>query len=150
MANTHTSLHYHVIFSTKNRERWITGEIEERVWAYLGGIARQNDIKCLLAGGVEDHVHKLIGIPAKLSVSEALKRIKGGSSLWIKDNFPGLKGFGWQDGYGAFTVSKSNIPKVQEYIRGQREHHRIKTFQEEYRAFLDKHEVEYDEKYLWD
>ena len=150
MANTYTCLHYHVIFSTKNRERWITPEFEERIWAYLGGIARQNDITPLLVGGVDDHIHMLLSIPPAISVSEALKRIKGGSSGWIKENFPGLQGFGWQDGYGAFTVSKSQIPEVEGYVRGQREHHRVKTFQEEYRALLDKHGVEYNEKYLWD
>ncbi|MGD0252855.1 MAG: IS200/IS605 family transposase [Verrucomicrobiota bacterium] len=150
MANTYTCLYYHVIFSTKRRERWITRDIEQRVWAYLGGIACQNNLKPLLIGGVDDHVHMLLSMPPSISVSEAIKRIKGGSSGWVKDNFHGLKGFGWQDGYGAFTVSKTQIPEVDEYIRNQREHHRLKTFQEEYRAFLDKHEIEYDERYLWD
>jgi putative transposase len=150
MANTYTCLHYHMIFSTKQRERWITQDIEQRVWAYLGGIARENDLKPLLIGGVDDHVHMLVSMPPSISVSEALKRIKGGSSGWVKENFPNLQGFGWQDGYGAFTVSKSQIHGVEEYIRGQREHHRVKTFQEEYRAFLNKHEIKYDERYLWD
>jgi hypothetical protein len=76
--------------------------------------------------------------------------IKGGSSGWIQDTFPTMKGFGWQDGYGAFTVSKSNVPEVTAYIQGQREHHRVKTFQEEYLTLLKKHEIEYDERYLWD
>jgi putative transposase len=150
MANTFTCLHYHVIFSTKQRERWITQDIEQRVWAYLGGIARENDLKPLLIGGVDDHVHMLLSIPPPIPVSEALKRIKGGSSGWVKENFCNLQGFGWQDGYGAFTVSKSQIHEVEEYIRGQREHHRVRTFQEEYRAFLVKHEIKYDERYLWD
>jgi REP element-mobilizing transposase RayT len=150
MANIYTCLYYHVIFSTKRRERWITQDIEQRVWAYLGGIACQNNLKPLLIGGVDDHVHMLLSMPPSISVSEAIKRIKGGSSGWVKDNFHGLKRFGWQDGYGAFTVSKTQIPEVDEYIRNQREHHRLKTFQEEYRAFLDKHEIEYDERYLWD
>jgi putative transposase len=149
MANTYTCLHYHVIFSTKHRERWITQDIEQRIWEYLGGIARQNDLKPLMIGAVEDHIHMLLTVPPSLSVSDALKRIKGGSSGWVKENFPSLQGFGWQDGYGAFTVSKSQIHEVDEYIRNQREHHRVKTFQEEYRAFLDKHEVEYNEQYLW-
>jgi len=83
-------------------------------------------------------------------MSDALKRIKGGSSGWVKENFPACQGFGWQDGYGAFTVSKSQIPEIEAYIRNQHEHHRMKTFQEEYRSFLDKHGVQYDERYLWD
>ncbi|HEY5909344.1 MAG TPA: IS200/IS605 family transposase [Verrucomicrobiae bacterium] len=150
MANTFTSLHYHMIFSTKHREPWIRKEIEERLWAYLGGIARQIDLKPLLIGGVDDHVHMLLGAPPTIALSEAVKRIKGGSSGWIKENLPGCLGFGWQDGYGAFTVSKSQLGEVDQYIRNQREHHRFKTFQEEYRAFLDKHEIHYDERYLWD
>ena len=89
-------------------------------------------------------------MPPSIAVSEASKRIKGGSSGWVKENFPGCRGFSWQDGYGAFTVSKSAIPEVEEYIRNQREHHRARTFKDEYLAFLDKHEVYYEEKYLWD
>lgn len=150
MANTYTCLHYHAIFSTKGRERWITPVFEERIWAYLAGIASQNDLNPILIGGVEDHVHILFSMPPSISISEAIKQIKGGSSSWVKANFPGLGHFAWQDGYGAFTVSKSQIPEVQDYIGGQREHHRTKTFQEEYRAFLDKHGVKYDERYLWD
>jgi REP element-mobilizing transposase RayT len=150
MANTYTSLHYHVIFSTKNRERWITPAIEHRVWEYLGGIARENDLTPKIIGGVDDHIHLLFSMPPNITVSEALKRIKGGSSGWVKATFPRCGGFGWQDGYGAFTVSKSQIPEVTSYLRGQREHHKLKTFMEEYRALLDKHEVEYDERYLWD
>ena len=150
MANTFTSLHYHVIFSTKHREPWIGREQEDRVWAYLGGIARQAEIKPLLIGGMEDHIHMLLGLPPTITVSEALKRIKGGSSGWVKENFPGCQGFGWQDGYGAFTVSKSQLSDLEDYIRKQREHHRFKTFQEEYRAFLDKHGITYNERYLWD
>jgi REP element-mobilizing transposase RayT len=150
MARTYTCLYYHVVFSTKNRERWIAQAFENRVWDYLGGIARQNGLNPVLIGGVDDHVHLLLSIPPSIGLSEAVKQIKGGSSGWVKANFPGLGGFAWQDGYGAFTVSKSQIPEVEEYIRGQREHHRIKSFQEEYRAFLDKHGIEYNEKYLWD
>ena len=148
MANTFTSLHYHVIFSTKNREPRIGQDIEQRVWSYLGGIARENDMKALLVGSVENHVHLLLGIPAALSLSKALQLIKGGSSVWLKENFPGMQGFAWQDGYAAFTVSRSQLPEVEEYIRGQREHHRIKTFEEEYRVFLDKHAIPYKEEYV--
>jgi REP element-mobilizing transposase RayT len=123
MANTFTSLHYHVIFSTKHREPWISPDLEERVWKFLGGIARENGMKALLIGGMPDHVHLAL---------------------------PQMRGFAWQDGYGAFSVSKSNLPEVTAYIQNQREHHRIKTFQEEFLAFLVRHGVEYDERYLWD
>jgi REP element-mobilizing transposase RayT len=150
MANTFTSLHYHVIFSTKNREPWIRPEIETRVWSYLGGIARENDLKAILIGGIENHVHLLLGIPPTVAVSKAVQLIKGGSSAWLKDALPGARGFGWQDGYGAFTVSKSLVPEVENYIRHQREHHRVKTFEEEYRAVLEKHEIRFEERYLFD
>jgi len=150
MANTFTSLQYHVVFSTKNREPWLRPEVQERVWSYLGGIARQNHLEPLLIGGVHDHIHLLIGIPPTVAVSEALKKIKGGSSVWIKQNIPGCRGFSWQDGYGAFTVSKSQEPEVKHYIGNQREHHRIKTFREEYLSLLRRHEIKYEERYLWD
>jgi REP element-mobilizing transposase RayT len=149
MANTYTSLHYHIIFSTKNRERWITPDIEQRIWEYLGGIAKKNDMKALQIGGVEDHVHLVLGIPPTLAISKVLQLLKSGSSKWIHDNFLALAAFEWQDGYGAFTVSRSQLPDVIEYVKNQREHHRMHTFQEEYRAFLDKHGIEYDERYLW-
>lgn len=149
MGNTYTSLHYHLVFSTKNRELWIRPDIEQRVWEYLGGIARQNDMKALQIGGIEDHVHLVVSIPATLPVSKALQLLKGGSSKWIHETFLDLAGFAWQDGYGAFTVSKSQLPDVVHYVASQREHHRTRTFQEEYRAFLEKHEIEYDERYVW-
>ena len=100
MANTFTSLHYHVIFSTKHREAWIARDQEERLWACLGGIARQNQLKPLLIGGMEDHIHILLGSPPTITVSEALKRIKGGSSGWVKENIPGCRGWlaGWLRG----------------------------------------------------
>ena len=149
MANTYTSLHYHVIFSTKNRELLIHQDIEQRVWSYLGGISRENDMKALLVGGIENHLYLLLGLPAALSVSKALQLIKGGSSGWMKENLPGMGSLAWQDGYAAFTVSKSQVPEVEEYIRGQREHHRVRTFEEEYRTFLDRREIDYDEEYVF-
>ena len=150
MANTYTSLHYHLVFSTKNRERWITPEVEERIWAYLGGIAKENKMHPVQIGGIEDHVHVLLGAPASMAPSKIAQLIKGGSSAWIHDTFPNMRAFAWQDGYGAFTVSKSSISDVVAYIRGQREHHRTKSFQDEYLALLKKHEIQYDVRYLWD
>jgi REP element-mobilizing transposase RayT len=150
MGNTYTSLHYHFVFSTKNRERLISHEIEERIWEFLGGIARENGMNPLLVGGMPDHIHMAVGGPPTLSVSKAIQQIKGGSSKWIKDVFPNLRGFQWQDGYGAFAVSKSGLPALTEYIGIQREHHRIKTFKEEFVALLVRHEIEFDEQYLWD
>lgn len=149
MANTFSALTYHVIFSTKNRERWIGHEIESRIWTYMAGIAMEKEMKTLRIGGMPDHVHLLVAIPAKLAVSKAVQLIKGASSKWIHDVFPKLGGFGWQDGFGAFTVGKSQIRKVDDYIRDQREHHRVKSFQEEFLAFLRRHEIAYDPQFVW-
>ena len=150
MGNTYTSLHYHIVFSTKGRQRWLRPAIEQRVWAYLGGIARENKMRPIQIGGVEDHVHLLLGAPPTLAPSKIAQLIKGGSSSWIHGEFPQLRCFAWQDGYGAFAVSKSHLPQVVEYIGGQREHHRQRSFQEEFTAFLSRHGTEHDAKYLWD
>jgi putative transposase len=150
MANTYTALHYHFVFSTKNRKAWIKAEIEERIWKFLGGIARKNGVKPLKIGGVEDHIHMLVGAPATIAPAKIAQLVKGGSSAWIHDTFPELADFAWQDGYGAFTVSKSAIPHVTEYIENQREHHRKMTFQEEYLAMLERHGIEFDLRYVWD
>src|SRR3712207_5658004 len=112
MANTYTSLNYHVIFSTKSREPFLTNQIRERLWPYLGGIARENDMKALVIGGVADHVHLLLSVPATMAVAKAVQLIKGGSSHWLKETFADLTAFAWQDGYGAFTVSESQIAAV--------------------------------------
>jgi putative transposase len=138
MANTYTSLHYHIIFSTKNREPWIVRDIEHRGWAYIGGIARAHKMTALQVGGVENHIHALVTAPATVAPAQIAQYLKGDSSKWIHDEFPNLRGVGWQDGYGGFTVSKSNLPEVVRYIQNQRDHHRKRTFQEEYLEFLQK------------
>ncbi len=149
MANTFTALFYHIVFSTKNRVEYIKPEIEARVWAYIGGIARKHGLTALQVGGMRDHVHVLVLAGPTFAPSEIAKSLKGDSSKWIHEEFPLLRGFAWQDGYGAFTVSKSNVETVIDYIRNQHEHHRKKTFQEEYLEFLNRHEIEYDERYVW-
>ncbi|MEJ2050781.1 MAG: IS200/IS605 family transposase [Calditrichota bacterium] len=149
MANSYTNILIHFIFSTKNREKIITEKFQERLHPYMGGIARENNMKALAIGGVEDHVHLLISLPPTLPIAKAIQLIKGGSSKWVHDTFPALKKFKWQQGYGAFSVSVSQVENTIAYILGQREHHRKKTFQEEYIAFLKKHNVEYDQRYIW-
>jgi REP element-mobilizing transposase RayT len=148
MANTYTSLTYHVIFSTKKREPVLDQSTCERLWPYLGGIARENEMKALEVGGASDHVHMLLSVPPTLALPKAIQLIKGGSSHWVKSHFPKLPSFAWQDGYAAFTVSESNVDAVRSYIRDQPEHHRKRSFIEEYRALLRKHKVAFDEKYL--
>jgi REP element-mobilizing transposase RayT len=98
VANTYTALHYHFVFSTKNRQAWIAPEIEERIWEYLGGIARSNKMTPLRVGGIEDHIHMLLGAPPTLAPSKIAQFVKGGSSAWIRDTFPQLRAFAWQDG----------------------------------------------------
>ena len=149
MANTYTSLHYHVIFSTKNREPWLVPDIEQRIWRFIGGIARKHRMTALQVGGVEDHIHVLVTAPPTIAPFQIAQFLKGDSSKWIHEEFSTLRNFAWQDGYGAFTVSKSSIPEVIKYIQNQREHHRQKTFQEGYLEFLRENGIEYDERYLW-
>lgn len=149
MANTYSSLHYHLVFSTKNRVPYLTHDIEQRVWAYIGGVARKHKMTALQVGGFDDHIHALVMAPPILSPSQIAQCLKGDSSKWIHETFPELRDFAWQEGYGGFTVSKSNLESVVSYIQKQREHHRQRSFQEEYLDFVQKHGIEYDERYLW-
>jgi REP element-mobilizing transposase RayT len=112
MANTFTSLYYHIIFSTKNRVKSIHPEIERGVWAYMGGIVRKHGMTLMQVGGIEDHIHALVMAPAILAPSQIAQFLKGDSSKWMHEAFPALREFAWQDGYGAFTVSNSNLPDV--------------------------------------
>ncbi len=119
------------------------------MWEYLGGIARDNKMTALQVGDVEDHIHALVMAPPTLAPSKIAQLLKGGSSLWLHTEFPALRNFAWQDGYGAFSVNKSIVAEVERSIRNQREHHRKVSFQEEYLEFLQKHGVDYSEQYLW-
>lgn len=150
MGRTYTSLDYHVVFSTKKRYPWISRTVETRIWEYLGGIAKRYDMLPYQIGGIEDHLHLALRVPPTLAVCKAVQLLKGGSSRWIGETFPSLPGFAWQDGYGAFSVSKSSLPQVVQYIVDQRAHHRQRTFQEELRALFKKHGIAYDERFLWD
>lgn len=149
MASTYTALFYHIVFSTKNRAPLINPEIEERVWLYIGGIARRHNMTAIQVGGIEDHIHALVLVPPTIAPFEIPKFLKAESSKWIHEEFLDLSTFAWQDGYGAFTVSKPNVPDVVRYIREQRIHHQAQTFEEEYVGFLRRAGVEYDERYLW-
>ena len=117
---------------------------------YLGGIAREYKMTPLKIGGLEDHLHVIVGLPPTLTVSKAVQLLKGGSSRWIRSSLPGFETFGWQDGYGAFTISQSVLATTIKYVERQREAHLARSFQEEYRALLDRHGIAYDERHLWD
>ncbi len=147
---SYVSAYFHCVFSTKNRSPLITPTLSRRLFPFLGGIARQNDLKAVEIGGMADHVHILLSLPATITIAKAMQLIKGGSSKWVHDTFPEHRQFRWQEKYGAFSVSVSQLEKTREYIRNQEKHHRKMTFQEEFVALLKKHGIEYDERYLWD
>ncbi len=150
MGQTFCSLHAHCVFSTKEREPWIDSELEPRLWAYLGGIARELGIKPLCIGGMPDHVHLLLSMPTTIAPAKAIQTIKGNSSKWVHDTFPKRHLFEWQKGYGIFSVSQSRISATVAYIETQREHHQKLSFQDELLAILRKHGIAYDERYIWE
>ena len=149
MANTYTRLLYHCIWSTKSRMPLIHPNIEQAIWRHLAGIAKQNHIHAIRIGGIEDHIHALLDLPTTMTISKAMKLLKGGSSSWINDEKTVPNRFNWQDGYGAFSVSPSNITTVTEYIANQREHHSLQSFDDEYRALLQRHGITFDERYAF-
>jgi putative transposase len=147
---SYISSYFHCVFSTKDRRPIIDADLRERLWPFLGGIARQNKMRALEIGGVEDHVHLLLSLPATMPIAKAMQLIKGGSSKWVHETFPEQRLFAWQVKYGAFSVSASQLDTVVRYIQGQEEHHRKQTFKEEFVTLLVKHGIEYDERYLWE
>ncbi|MCE9534684.1 MAG: IS200/IS605 family transposase [Planctomycetes bacterium] len=150
MPQSLSAIYVHLIFSTKNRERLIHPEIEEDLRKYLAGILRKLDSPMICSGGVEDHIHILFRLGRRQSISEIVEELKTGSSKWMKEQGPECAKFYWQNGYGAFSVSQSGIEEVKKHIANQRKHHRRRTLQEEFRAFLKKYEIEFDERYVWD
>ena len=147
MSNTYTKCHIHVVFSTKHRERLIPQEIQPRVWAYIAGICQNHEIIPFQIGGMEDHVHLLFHLPPRIALSEAVLLVKSNSSKWMNENGAA---FAWQEGYGAFNVSASNVESVRKYILNQKEHHRKMSFKEEFIALLKKHGVDFDPRYVFD
>ena len=150
MANSYTLLYYHIVFATKYRIGWIIPEYEKQIWGYLGGIAKNNGMVPLAIGGIEDHVHLVIRLNTKTTLCMAIQLLKGGSSKWIHEQFPGLADFRWQNGYGAFTISHSSVERTIRYVLRQRVHHCGDGYQEEYLKLLKLHGIEPDPKYLWD
>ena len=138
----------HLVFSTKNREPFIAPESRERVFTYLGGTLNALDCPAIRVGGMADHVHLLFVLSRTLSISNAVEQVKKESSKWAKEHVH--PAFYWQNGYGSFSVSPSNVAAVRAYIENQEEHHRGRTFQDELRELLRKHEIEWDERYVWD
>lgn len=141
--HSHTALFVHVTFATFDRAPSIVPEIRSRLHAFMGGIAKHLECKPIEIGGVADHVHLLIEVPPKVSISDLVAKMKSNSSRWIHETTH-QPTFAWQRGYGAFSVSPRDIGEVRIYIRGQEEHHRVRTFREEYLEFPEKYAIEFD------
>jgi putative transposase len=151
MAQSFAEINVHLIFSTKDRHPFLPDPSERALLhQFLGGILRKLGCPAIIVGGVEDHVHVLCLLSRSRSAAEVVRELKRGSSLWLKGQREGLSDFAWQSGYGIFSVSHSLVDQVRDYIAHQEEHHRRTTFQDEFRQFLQRHTIAYDERYLWD
>jgi putative transposase len=150
MSQSLAKMWSHLIFSTKDRYPFLAKpEIREQAHSYIAGILRKHDCPTLLVGGVADHVHSLFALSKNHSIAQIVYEVKRGSSKWIKTQGSEFGNFHWQNGYGAFSISQSHVEVVRVYIAGQERHHRKVTFQDEFREFLRRYEVEYDERYVW-
>jgi REP element-mobilizing transposase RayT len=151
MSSTLSNLTYHIVFSTKYREPLITQDLREELYSYIGGVVRSKRGVLLRVGGVADHLHLVTRLRPDIALSDMMRLVKANSSKWIneRESRSGAH-FAWQSGYGAFTVSPSQLPALIDYVDHQEDHHRARTFQDEFVAILKKHGVEYDEQYLFD
>lgn len=150
MAQSLAKIYIHLIFSTKNRERTIPDHLRPTLHRYMGGILNEQGCTPVEINTEHDHAHVLFILSRTVALSEAIGHLKKGATNWLHEQSLDLKGFYWQNGYGAFSVSQSAVENVREYIRNQREHHKKVTFQDELRAFLKRYEIEFDERYVWD
>ena len=150
MSHTYTQNHLHVVFSTKERKKIIQRSFQPKLWSYMAGVARNHGFLVIANNGMEDHVHLLIQLPAKLALAEAVATIKANSSRWVNEHASMFSSkFSWQEGYGAFSVSASNLAGVTRYIENQENHHRKMTFEDEFIGLLKKHGIEFDPKYVF-
>ena len=149
MGHTSATLLVHLIFSTKQRRSSISADIREDLRAYMGGIVREMNGSALAINGTADHVHLLVRIPPVCSIAEVVRVVKTNSSRWVHQKWPSRRQFGWQTGYGVFSVSESSVTAVEKYIAEQEEHHRRRSFQEEFVQFLKRNKISYDERYIW-
>jgi REP element-mobilizing transposase RayT len=147
MGHTYFSMHAHIVFSTKGRVEWLTPDIEKEVWAYLATAVRSEECHAHIVGGHRNHVHVLVGMDKHVLVPDLVKEIKRTSSSWMSQR---IGRFAWQEGYGAFSVSYSNLKRVDRYIRNQVEHHRKRSWEKEFRGLLVRHCVPFDERYYLD
>ena len=151
MPQSLSSVYIHLVFSTKERRPFLRDEpVRDALHAYLGGISKTLECPSLIVGGVEDYVHLLCRFGRTLTQAEWVKELKRVSNGWLKEHGRDYADFEWQGGYAAFSVSQSNLEQVKQYIANQEEHHKKTTFQDELRTLLRKHEIEFDERYVWD
>lgn len=145
---SYTSLTYHIVFSTRERNPFLDNEKTQRVSEYIAGIIRNLKCRLYVANGTADHIHLAVSLRPQISVADFMRTVKANSSRWIRETFLKIDNFSWQDGYSAFTVSHSDLRKVIGYIKGQQEHHKKMTFEEELVGFLKKHNIVFNEKYI--
>jgi REP element-mobilizing transposase RayT len=150
MAGKYISVNLHLVWSTKERRALLDRRWLSRVYSYIGAVVRSKGGKLLKAGGQPDHIHLYISLPSTVTIADLVSAIKSNSSRWIRSTFEIGRRFGWQEGYGAFSVSKSLEKSVIEYIENQDKHHRRRDFRQEFLELLEKHEVSYDPRYIWD
>ena len=140
----------HLVFSTKNRESFITPTVEVELHAYMATVFRDHNSPSLAINGTPDHVHALFVLSRTITIADVVEKVKTGSSKWLKTKGPEFRNFHWQRGYGAFSIGQSNVAELKRYIRNQKQHHRTISFQDEYRKFLHRYEIDFDERYVWD
>jgi REP-associated tyrosine transposase len=150
MPQSLSSVLIHLVFSTKNRELFITAAIETELHPYMASIFRDHDSPSLVIDGTADHIHALFVLGRKITIADLVEQVKTGSSKWIKTKGQEFRNFHWQRGYGAFSIGQSNVTELKRYIRNQKQHHRRIGFQDEYRKFLKRYEIDFDERYVWD
>ena len=150
MPQSLSKVYVHITFSTKNRENRIDDKIETPLFEYIGGVCKQMECNPIKVGGHKNHVHILCLLSRKVAQMTLLENVKKSSSKWVKTQGDEYSDFYWQDGYGIFSVNPTEIDVVEGYIENQKEHHKKKSFQDEFRAFLKKYNVDYDERYVWD
>ena len=146
MSHIYTKNHLHVVFSTKERRKSIPNEVQPELWSYMAGICKNHKMVPVAVNGIENHVHLLFHLPSTLTLAKAINLIKVNSSNWMNKN---VRNFNWQEGYGSFGVSESNLGRVAQYIRNQKIHHKRMTFEDEFLALLKKHKIEFDPKYVF-
>ena len=149
MANTYTNLFIHIVFSTKKRVPFLKKEIRNELYKYINGIAKMKNFQIPIMNGTDDHIHILLLLKPNIYVSKAVQYIKSSSSKWIHERFPDLRVFSWQEGYGAFSVSTSQIKKIKKYILNQEEHHKKMNFENEYKKLLEINNINFNRKYLF-